>query len=222
MKNMSENGIKCGFLSLEMLKEQVYVKMISAEVGVSYSDVVKGNFDDDMKYKLLLEGEKFDLNENLIIQEASVESLNSLRTRMRRMKEVHGVQVLFIDYITLIQNIQKGKNSVESLVAISSLIRIMLNELRITGLVISQLNRTHADKSGPPEMNHLYGSGQLEKDAHAIFMLHKEELVFSPTVKTTQGFDNNIAQLWIRKNRFGPNDVKMDFSFENGVFEELT
>ena len=208
MKNLTESGIKCGFLSLEMLKEQAFIKLLSMDTGIPFNQILKGQFTDNQKYEILAMSNKLMENPNLFIQDANVDNLMSLRSRVKHLVEVKGVQVLFVDYITCIKNNVRGGSSVEQIQQISAEIRVLLNELRIAGVIISQLNRASNDTGKPPEKHHLYGSGQLEKDAHEILMLHPDEFTRDRT-------------LYIRKNRFGYENERIKYNFKNGVFEEV-
>ena len=102
-----------------------------------------------------------------------------------------------------------GGGAVEQIQQISSEIRVLLNELRIPGIIISQLNRASNETGKAPEKHHLYGSGQLEKDAHEILMLHQEEFK-----------DDRL--LYVRKNRFGIQNVMIRYRFKNGIFSEAS
>lgn len=209
MQNLIAQGIKCGFISLEMLKEQAILKLVSMETGIPFSQIQKGAFNENQKYEILAMANKLSANPSLVIQDATVDNLMSLRSRMKQMVGVHGIKVIFIDYITCIKNQVRGGSSVEQIQQISSEIRVLLNELRIPGVIISQLNRASNETGKPPDKHHLYGSGQLEKDAHEILMLHTEEF-------------SNDRLLYIRKNRFGNQNVQIRYYFKNGLFQEAS
>lgn len=207
MKHITENGIKCGFLSIEMTKEQAYNKLISSEAVIPYDRLVRGQFDDTKYYEILFANEKLKKNKHLYIQDATIDNLMALRSRVKYLVQVKGVQVLIVDYITLIKAATQSSNPVEAVVAISSEIRSLLKELNIPGIIISQLNRSASDASKAPDKHHLYGSGQLEKDAHEILMLHPDEF-------------SKDRKLYIRKSRFSSGDNVLSYSFENGIFKE--
>lgn len=207
MKHLFTNNIKCGFLSLEMTREQAGIKLISEETGIGFSQIQKGGVNDNQKYQILAAMRKLSMNKHLYIQDAQVDNLMALRSRIRHMVEVLGIQCLFVDYITLIRNAVNNASPVDQIQGISQEIRSLLHQLRIPGIIISQLNRSSTESGNPPEKHHLYGSGQLEKDAHEILMLHPDPFTKERT-------------LFIRKNRFGMENMAIKYEFKNGIFEE--
>lgn len=209
MKQVMEAGKKCGFLSLEMTKEQALLKFLSIETGIPFEKIIKGNLDENQKYEVLAMYYKYKNNKNLAFQDGGIDNLPSLRARVKQLVEVKKIDLLVIDYITLIRNNTPNTGTTEQIQAISSEIRSLLKELNIPGIIISQLNRSSTETGKPPMAHHLYGSGQLEKDAHEILMLHKEEF-------------NNDRLLYLRKLRFGTADQVIRYYFDKGIFKEKT
>lgn len=208
MKYLIENNVKVGFFSLEMIREQAWNKLLSYQTQIPFNKIIRGQINDEEKYHLLNASKELSKNQNFFLQDAAINDLISLRCRMKYLVEVKGVKAVVIDYVTLIRNQIKYGGPVEQIASISMEIRELLKEFRIPGIIISQLNRESASAGKAAEGHHLYGSGQLEKDAHEILILHKEE------------FLDNSRQLYIRKNRFGYLD-KITYEFEKGIFKEV-
>jgi len=204
MQNVIKQGKKCGFMSLEMSKEQLMIKMISLDSGVSYNDIFSGNLGDNLQ-KVMDSKAKFVDCENFVIQDGSVDSLQALRARVRNMVEVYGIELFVIDYLTLIKN-NKGSNLVEKIQDTSDCVRNIAKDLKIPCLVVAQLNRMADNEGGVPQKHHILGSGQIERDSHEILMLHKLR-------------DSNERCLYIRKSRNGPDD-KVYFNLSTEGFNE--
>lgn len=190
ISNLTDNGKKCGFISLEMTREQAIIKLISYKTHIPFGNIVKGDITGEEYQKINEVRQGLKENDRLLIQDGLINSLDNLRVRVKYLVEREKIDVLFIDYLTLIKNNQMSGKPVEEISSVSSEVRALLYELKIPGVIISQLNRGAAESKEPPEKHHLYGSSQLEKDAHDIIMLHKEPA-------------SNEVRLYVRKNRFG-------------------
>lgn len=210
MKHLVQTGHTCAFITLEMIREQSAIKLISMETGIPFSRIQRGNFTDVEKNNLLRAIALFSTNKHLLVQDMQIQNLSSLRSRIKQLVEVRKAEVLFIDYLSLINNTMPGVNKTEQILEISNTIRQLLIELRVPGVIISQLNRSSTETSEAPKAHHMFGSSQIEKDAFEILMLHQKEE------------RSSHRDLYIRKSRFGPRDEKLSYNFDNGIFKEIS
>jgi len=208
MKYMVTTGVKCAFISLEMTREQACYKLVSHELKIPFNDLMNGNYTVEQMGECFKCIDRFKDNDNLFFQDAQIRSLRQFENRFNKLVREKNIEVVFLDYITLIQNIGKSVNFSESISEISQMVRYLLVKNKVSGVIISQLNRSAAEKDVPPQKHNLFGSSQLEKDANEILMLHPD-----PTIGN--------RRLYIRKNRFGPEDGCITYTFEKGVFEEV-
>jgi len=205
MLNAIKSGRKCGIISLEMSKEQLIVKLASLDSGISYNDIFSGNLHVFNSEKVMDSIKKMQSSDNLIIQDSSINSLSALRARVRNLVEVHGVEFLIIDYLTLIKN-DVGGNLTEKIQGISDCIRNLAKDLDIPCLVICQLNRKAEDEGSAPKKHHILGSGQIERDSHEILLLHKLT-------------ESNQRSLYVAKSRFSV-ETKIYYDLDSYGFKE--
>ena len=209
-RNLIENGVKVAFISLELTREQVYKKLCSIETDIPYMTIERGMNNHDF-HRYIPISRRLKENKNLLVFDHTVKSLGHLRSLLRKFKD-YGCQVVCIDYLSLINHV--NKNNTERIEQISSAIREELKELKLAGLVLSQLNR-EGEKIEQPEMYHLFGSGQVGRDAYNCIIMTKKR-------------DQLMRKVFVRKNRFGiMQDFELDFNgcrfieYKNTIEEEV-
>ena len=115
-----------------------------------------------------------------------------IRAKAEKLKTKHGLDILFIDYLQLVEpETNKTRNREQEVSAISRGIKLLAMHLKIPIVILAQLNREAADKE--PELWHLRESGSIEQDADVVMFLHR-----------AKGEDHsNTAKLLVRKWRNG-------------------
>lgn len=207
MRHLLRNGSKCGFLSFEMLREQALLKFLSDDSKYPFSKIIRGDLKADELESIISLSNELKSNPNLFLQDVPVHRLSDLRARMKYLVRVKGCKVIFIDYLTLMSS-DVGNSEHEKIAAISKEVKHLLVELKVPGIVVCQLTKD-SGTDNPPRDNEIYGSAEIAKNAYDILLLHPDRLT-------------GDRQLWIRKNRFGPIDIPINYTFENGIFEEAT
>jgi replicative DNA helicase len=132
------------------------------------------------------------------VDDAPMQSIDSIRAKVRALKARTGLDLLIIDYLQLIEIARGSESRQAGLADISRSLKLMAKELEITVLVLSQLNREcerREDKR--PLLSDLRESGGLEQDADIVIMLYRDEVYDSNTK------DGGIAELILRKHRNG-------------------
>lgn len=145
--------------------------------------------------------------------------LNTLQSRVRRAVMKAGrIDLLVVDYIQLVQGVDKAENRTQEIGTISRFLKSMANDQGMTVLAASQLNRSPTKEKRRPVLDDLRESGSLEHDADMVILFHrperkKDEVQLKSVVPT---------ELLIRKNRHGPIGV-VDTNFLAAVnrFEEM-
>ena len=204
------------FFSLEMDSVQLVNRLISNVCEISGKKILSGQLSPD-------EWERFDSNVRklrgapIYIDETPSLSIFELRTKARRLKKEHGIEVLMIDYLQLMTASGMKTNSrQEEVSAISRSLKGLAKELGI--LALSQLSRDLEKREGiegkRPQLSDLRESGAIEQDADMVLFVHRPE--YFHIYDDGHGHDmHGMAQIIIAKHRKGATgDVTLRFRGE--------
>ena len=219
--NAAERNKTVALYSLEMSKTQLGNRLLSTKSGVNSLHLNTGNLSDNDMEALLDALEDLSRRKMFIDDTAGI-SLLELRSRARRLRHEHGLDLVIIDYLQLMQG-QKTRggevNRQQEISEISRNLKGLARELDVPILALSQLSRNvemRAEKK--PQLSDLRESGSLEQDADIVMFLYRDEYY------NRDDTDNqNIAELIIAKNRNGPTtSVRLQFQKEIMRFGNLT
>lgn len=165
--------IRVAFFSLEMDKESILRRLFSSYsyVPASYCFGLKSI--KDTKYLDRMNNCKENLSnilQNLILYDKSDLTITKLKILARELKENKGVDIIFIDYLTLIKTESKNKEEWQSIAEISFQLKNLAKELEMPIVVLSQLNREAEEQE--PKLSNLRNSGAIEQDADLVVLLH--------------------------------------------------
>lgn len=198
------------FFSLEMSKNAIAQRMLSARSGFSSHDMRSGRLSDADHDKIC--EAMYELAEAPVyIDDTPGLTVLGMRTRARRMVAQFGVKCIFIDYLQLMTapNAAKESRQVE-VSAISRGVKALARELKVPVICLSQLNRGPESRGdNRPKMSDLRESGSIEQDADVVALLHREAYyhVGDENWKIENEDRLNEAELIIAKQRNGPTDV---------------
>jgi len=160
--------------SLEMSPHELSHRFLSGEAEVNSLALRKGRILPEAWTRLGMAFESLS-PVPLWVDAASSHTGVSLRARARRMCARHGIRLLIIDYLQLMESGNKRENRVQDVSDISRSLKVMARELNIPILALSQLNRASESRSNPePKLSDLRESGSLEQDADMVWLLHKK------------------------------------------------
>ncbi len=214
--NMSQNiGFKwknVAIFSLEMSKEQLTDRMISAAIGIDSWKLAKWELEDEEFARIGEAMERLSAA-NIYIDDSAGGSLLDLKSKARRLKMQSWLDIIIIDYIQLMTN-GNSLNRVQEVSEISRGIKSLARELDVPIIALSQLSR--AVESRPdkrPVLSDLRESGSIEQDADIVMMLYREEYYDEFTEKKW------VTEVFIRKNRNGPTGgIELFFQKEKQKF----
>ena len=211
------------FFSLEMSNVQLVNRLISNACEIQGSKILNGQLQRD-------EWERLDKNINsllgapLYIDDTPGLSVFELRTKARRLVREHGVKLIMIDYLQLMNaNGMRFSSRQEEVSTISRSLKGLAKELNIPILALSQLNRGVESREGlegkRPQLSDLRESGAIEQDADMVIFVHRPE--YYHIYQDDNGRDlHGMAQIIIAKHRKGATgDVLLTFHGEFTRFE---
>ena len=138
-----------------------------------------------------------------------------LRTRARRLKREHGLGLIVVDYLQLMEAPESSENRATEISGITRSLKGLAKELSVPVIALSQLNRSLEQRPNKrPVMSDLRESGAIEQDADVIFFIYRDE------VYNEDSQDKGTAEIIIGKQRNGPTGkVKLTFLGEYTRFE---
>lgn len=199
-QHIARRNKSVGIISLEMSKEQLVERMFCALLGVDSWKMRTGQLSDEDFSKI---GNVMDdlSQTRIFIDDSSVHGIVELRTKARRLKAEHGLDVLIVDYL---QMMSTGKaifqaNRVQEISEITRALKNLARELRIPVIALSQLSRAVESRpSKIPQLSDLRESGSIEQDADIVLMMYREDYYEEDTDR------KGITDIFIRKHRNGP------------------
>jgi replicative DNA helicase len=204
-------AIPVGLFSLEMSKNAIVQRLLSARAGVSSQHLRGGHpISKSDLYQLGVAAD--DLKQAPIyIDDLPGLTVLNLRARARRMVAQYGVKVIMIDYLQLMSAPGSARESRQVEVsAISRGVKALARELKVPVVCLSQLNRASEQREGNrPRMADLRESGSIEQDADVILLLHREDYyhVQDEDWKQENPDKVGVAEIIVAKQRNGPTDV---------------
>ncbi len=184
--------------SLEMSKEQLVNRLFSLESRVDAQLLRTGNLA-DTDWEKLIEGAGVIGRSNLIIDDTPGISIPELRSKCRKYKLEHGLQLIIIDYLQLMSGSGKTDSRQQEISDISRSLKGLARELKVPVVALSQLSRQVEQRPDHrPMLSDLRESGAIEQDADVVMFLYRDDYYNKDTA------DKNIAEVIIAKQRNGP------------------
>jgi len=190
-----------GVFSLEMSKEQLFMRMLTTEAGVD-SHKFRGGFLAQRDYDALAEALGRLDGAKVFIDDSPSIGVLEMRAKARRLKAEHGLHLVVIDYLQLMTGRGRFDNRTQELASISRSLKGLAKELDVPVVALSQLSRAPESRSDRrPQLSDLRESGALEQDADLVLFIYREEQ-YDPTPE-----NENLAEIIIGKQRNGPTGV---------------
>ena len=219
--NAASSGKVVVLFSLEMSKTQLGNRLLSTKSDVDSLSLSTGNLSDADMNKLIDSLAQME-NYKLFIDDTASITLLEMRSKARRIKHEHGLDLIVIDYLQLMQGGRSRlteQNRQQEISEISRSLKALARELDVPILALSQLSRSvemRAEKK--PQLSDLRESGSLEQDADMVMFLYRDEYYNRDDTN-----NQNLAELILAKNRNGPTtSVRLQFKKETMRFGDLT
>jgi len=191
--NMAENvavdpRVKGSVLvfSMEMPSEQLMTRMLSSVGGVPMQNIRSGRITDDEWVRMTSASSQL-ADSRIFIDESPGLSPTELRARARRIKREHGLDLVVVDYLQLMQVQGSKENRATEISEISRGLKALAKELSVPVIALSQLNRAVEQRENKkPVMSDLRESGAIEQDADMILFIYREEVYDKNTPRKGQ------------------------------------
>ncbi|MEK7452950.1 MAG: replicative DNA helicase [Patescibacteria group bacterium] len=219
--NVAKNNIPVGIFSLEMSSEQLVDRLIATEARVDLWKLRTGNLSMDGEYNdftRISDALGTLSNAPIFFEESSTPNILQMRTMARRLQAEHGLGLLVIDYLQLIQPRNPNDSPVQAISEISRALKGLARELNIPVLALSQLSRAVEQRTARiPKLSDLRDSGSIEQDADVVMFIYREDKDRENTER------KNEADIIIAKHRNGPLGIaSLYFDQDRATFENLS
>jgi replicative DNA helicase len=216
-----EADVPVGMFSLEMSKEQLVDRLLCAQAEVNLWKLRTGNMSDKP------ENNDFTQIGNAmgVLSEAPVyiddkagSTVLEIRTKARRLKAEHGLGMVVVDYLQLMESHAKHgrKSRVQEVSQISRSLKALARELNVPVIALSQLSRAvEKNKPAIPKLSHLRDSGSIEQDADVVMFIYRKAADRNYQIEDIPPDERNLAQIHIAKHRNGPTGMVKTFFDES-------
>jgi replicative DNA helicase len=202
--------VAVGIFSLEMARQQLAERFLCSHSQIDAQLVRRGLLDDEAYRELARACDEL-AQAPIYIDDVSTLTPLELRAKARRLKSLHDVRCIIVDYLQLMYVSGKVESRQQEITTISRYIKALARELNIPVVVLSQLNRAPEGREGHrPRMSDLRESGSIEQDADVVILLHREDYYHYGEPDYTP---NSTAELIIAKQRNGPAGKVVDLTF---------
>ena len=217
-QNIQESGTKSSvaFFSLEMSSEQLSTRIISEQARIASNDIRRGRISDE-QFDQFLETSKNISELPLFIDETPAISIAAMSNRARRIKRLHGLDLIVVDYIQLMKGLYNNKDGrVQEISQITQGLKAIAKELGVPVLALSQLSRQVEQRDDhKPQLADLRESGSIEQDADVVMFVYREGYYLQrkePREATVEHAEwqakmnevAHLAEIIIGKQRHGP------------------
>jgi replicative DNA helicase len=224
-----------GFFSLEMSAEQLATRIIAERTGIASSTIRRGGIT-EADFEVIKDVSIELQHLPFYVDETGGLSIAQLAARARRLKRQKGLDVLFIDYIQLLQGSQRKANEsrVQEVTEITTNLKALAKELNVPIVALSQLSRQVENRDDKrPQLSDLRESGSIEQDADVVMFVYREEYYLSNKEprpgteehikwQTEMAIVHGKAEVIIGKQRHGPTGtVQLQFEASVTRFEDL-
>jgi replicative DNA helicase len=218
-QHVATNGRVAGFFSLEMSKEQLFMRMLASEARIDTYRLLSGQIG-QREYGQITHALETLSEAQLFIDDTAGIGVLEMRAKARRLQAEHGLHLLAIDYIQLMTGRGRFENRTLELAAISRSLKGLAKELSVPIIVLSQLSRAPEARSDKrPQLSDLRESGALEQDADVVALIFREEMY---KLGDEPSENDGVAEIILAKQRNGPTGtIKLAFLREQTRFANL-
>jgi replicative DNA helicase len=207
-----------GVFSLEMSKEQIGLRLLSSNAGVS-NHLIRGGMLSERNWRALAEASTRLAKAAIFIDDTPGIDVMELRAKARRLRMEKSLDIIAVDYLQLMSVKGRTESRNQEISQISRGLKAVAKELNVPLIALSQLSRRPEQRTGDhrPQLSDLRESGAIEQDADLVAFIYRDEVYNRDTE------EKGIAEIIIAKQRNGPigdfklvfrNDITKFFNYE--------
>ena len=184
--------------SLEMGRNEITMRLLSAEARVPLSTMRTGQMNDDDWARLARRMSEV-ADAPLFIDDSPNMSMMEIRAKCRRLKQRNDLKFVIIDYLQLMSSAKRVENRQQEVSEMSRSLKLLAKELDVPVVALSQLNRGPEQRTDKrPLLSDLRESGSIEQDSDVVILLHREDAYERESPRAGE------ADLIVAKHRNGP------------------
>jgi replicative DNA helicase len=212
--------------SLEMSRESLILRLLSAESGVNLRRVRLGLQDEDEE-KRIMDATGILSEAPIYIDDSPQLRAVEMRGKARRLHFERGVDLVVVDYLQLMQGEGRSENRVQEISYVSRSLKALARELNVPVIAVSQLSRAVEWRaSHKPQLSDLRESGSIEQDADLVMFIYRDEVYYTREEWESQypdkDYPEGIANIIIAKHRNGPvGEIDLRFIPKTAKFENM-
>lgn len=193
-----KHGLTSVIFSLEMSRNEITMRLLSAEARVALHHMRSGTMTDDDWTRLARRMGEVS-SAPLFIDDSPNMSMMEIRAKCRRLRQRHDLRLVIVDYMQLMQSPRRIESRQQEVSEMSRGLKLLAKELEVPVVAISQLNRGPEQRTDKkPMLADLRESGSLEQDADVVILMHREDAYERESPRAGE------ADLIVAKHRNGP------------------
>ncbi|GAA3326716.1 replicative DNA helicase [Paeniglutamicibacter sp. ABSL32-1] len=193
-----KNNMTSVFFSLEMGRNEIAMRLLSAEASIALQNLRKGTIQDEEWSKIATTMGRLN-DAPLFIDDSPNMSLMEIRAKCRRLKQKHDLKLVVLDYLQLMSSGKKVESRQQEVSEFSRALKLLAKELDVPVIALSQLNRGSEQRTDKkPMISDLRESGSIEQDADMVILLHREDIYDKESARAGE------ADVIVAKHRNGP------------------
>ncbi len=196
-----KNGLTSVIFSLEMARNEIVMRLLSAEAQIPLSNMRSGSMGEAEWTRLAMKMSQVS-EAPLFIDDSPNMTMMEIRAKCRRLKQRHDLRLVVLDYMQLMTSGRKVESRQQEVSEFSRQLKLLAKELELPVVALSQLNRGPEQRQDKkPMLSDLRESGSLEQDADLVVLLHREDHYESESPRAGE------ADFIVAKHRNGPTGI---------------
>ncbi|MFC1873566.1 replicative DNA helicase [Chloroflexota bacterium] len=223
-----KQGACVAMFSMEMARESLVLRMLASEARVDNKRVRFG-LHSERDERRIMEATGRLSEAPVYIDDSPQLRPSEMRSKARRLHYEHGLKLIIVDYLQLMQGERRGENRVQEISYITRALKTLARELSVPVIAVSQLSRAVEWRaSHKPQLSDLRESGTIEQDADVVLFIYRDEYYYKTREEWESQFPDKdypegIADIIIAKHRNGPTgEIKLQFKPHLAKFENIT
>ena len=196
-----KNGLSSVIFSLEMSRNEIVTRLLSAEAQIPLHHMRSGKMQ-DAEWRKIASRQGALHEAPLFVDDSPNMTMAEIRAKCRRLKQRNELRLVIVDYMQLMTSGKKVESRQQEVSEFSRSLKLLAKELNVPVIAISQLNRgPEARNDKKPMLSDLRESGSLEQDADMVILIHREDAYEKDSNRIGE------ADLIVAKHRNGPTDT---------------